>query len=230
MKSARDRLIIALDVPTGGEAIALARKLRSFAATMKVGLQLFIAEGPELVRALRGEGVDVFLDLKLNDIPNTVARAVESAAKLDVQMLTLHLSGGGEMMRAAIGAAPASLLLLGVTVLTSADSATLREVGINHEPAQQVERLATLGLQSGLRGFVASAQELPTLRRLAGHAARLVIPGIRPGQANTDDQKRTATPAEAIAAGADYLVIGRPIIAAPDPAEAAQSILVTFAA
>lgn len=225
MKSARDRLIIALDVATRAEATALADQLRPFAATMKVGLQLFIAEGPDLVRALRDNGVDVFLDLKLHDIPNTVARAVETAAKLGVQMLTLHLSGGGEMIRAAASAAPASLRLLGVTILTSSNAETLREIGMADDVSQQATRLAQLGIASGVGGLVASAHEVAALRKLAPPEVKLVIPGIRPRGAETHDQKRTTTPANAISAGADYLVIGRPITAAPDAAEAARNIL-----
>src|SRR2546423_633140 len=152
--SARDRLIIALDVGTRAEGISLALTLAPFAGWMKIGLQLYTAEGPDLVRAIRETGAHVFLDLKLYDIPNTVARAVESAAGLDVQMLTLHLSGGGEMIRSAVSAAPDNLLLLGVTVLTSANSETLRETGITDDVAQQVVRLAKIGTDCGIGGVV----------------------------------------------------------------------------
>lgn len=225
MKSARERLIVALDVPTRGAALTLADRLQPFAATMKVGLQLFIAEGPDLVRALRNRGVNVFLDLKLCDIPNTVARAVESAVKLDVQMLTIHASGGGEMIRAAAEVAGDNLLLLGVTVLTSAEAATLKEVGVETNPAQQVLRLVQLGLAQGLRGFVASGQELKAIRGIVPKDTKLVIPGIRPSASDAQDQKRIASPGDAIRDGADFLVVGRPITSAPDPAEAARKIL-----
>src|SRR5262249_16808908 len=150
----------ALDVGTRAEAISLALTLRPFAGWMKIGSQLFTAEGPDLVRAIRETGANVFLDLKLHDIPNTVARAVESPVGLDVQMLTLHLSGGGEMIRAAVSAAPDNLLLLGVTVLTSANSETLREIGITDDISQQVVRLGKIGVDCGIGGIVASAREI----------------------------------------------------------------------
>jgi orotidine-5'-phosphate decarboxylase len=223
--SARDRLIIALDVGSRAEAISLALTLAPFAGWMKIGLQLFAAEGTDLVRAIRETGANVFLDLKLHDIPNTVARAVESVAGLDVQMLSLHLSGGGEMVRAAMAAAPKNLLLLGVTVLTSANSETLREIGMIEDVSQQVIRLAKIGTDCGIGGIVASAQETGALRKTVGQNVKLVIPGIRPRGSDEHDQKRIMTPAEAIGAGADYLVVGRPITAAPDPAIAATKIL-----
>ena len=225
IKSARDRLIIALDVATRAEAISLALELRPFAAWMKIGLQLFTAEGPELVRAVREMDVKVFLDLKLHDIPNTVARAVDSTARLDVQMLTLHLSGGAEMIRAANDAAPPSLLLLGVTLLTSADADTLRTIGVQGDVPRQVSRLAALGVDNGITGLISSAREVADLRGEYGKTVKLVVPGIRPLNCEAHDQKRTMTPLEAIAAGADYLVIGRPVTRAPDPAAVAQRIL-----
>jgi orotidine-5'-phosphate decarboxylase len=221
----RDRLIVALDVGTRAEAISLALTLRPFAGWMKIGFQLFAAEGPDLVRAIRETGVNVFLDLKLHDIPNTVARAVESVATLDVQMLTLHLSGGREMVRAAVGAAPGDLLLLGVTVLTSINSGTLREIGMAEDVSQQVVRLTRIGADCGIGGIVASAHEIAPLRKVVGQKLKLVIPGIRPRGSDQFDQKRTTAPGDAIAAGANYLVIGRPITAAADPAAAAQNIL-----
>jgi orotidine-5'-phosphate decarboxylase len=221
----RDRLILALDVGTRAEAISLALTLRPFAGWMKIGLQLFTAEGPDLVRAIRETGVNVFLDLKLHDIPNTVARAVESAVGLDVQMLTLHLAGGSEMIRAAVSVAPDNLLLLGVTVLTSANRETLREIGITDEVSQQVVRLAKIGADCGIGGIVASAREIGALRQAIGRNVKVVIPGIRPPGSEEHDQKRTMTPAQAAAAGADYLVIGRPITSAPNPAIAAKQIL-----
>jgi orotidine-5'-phosphate decarboxylase len=223
--SARDRLIIALDVGTRAEAISFALTLAPFAGWMKIGLQLFAAEGTDLVRAIRETGANVFLDLKLHDIPNTVARTVESVAGLDVQMLSLHLSGGGEMLRAAVAAAPENLLLLGVTVLTSANSETLREIGMIEDVSQQVIRLAKIGTDCGIGGIVASAQETGALRKTVGQNVKLVIPGIRPRGSDEHDQKRIMTPAEAIGAGADYLVVGRPITAAPDPTIAATKIL-----
>ena len=223
--SARDRLIIALDVGTRAEGISLALTLAPFAGWMKIGLQLFTAEGPDLVRAIRETGASVFLDLKLHDIPNTVARAVQSVAKLDVQMLTLHLSGGAEMVRAAVAAAPENLLLLGVTVLTSANSETLREIGMVADVSRQVVRLAEIGADCGVGGLVASAHEIGALRKAVGENLKLVIPGIRPRGSEEKDQKRVMTPAEAIAAGADFLAIGRPITAAPDPIIAARKIL-----
>ena len=223
--SARDRLIIALDVGTRAEGISLALTLAPFAGWMKIGVQLFTAEGPDLVRAIRETGARVFLDLKLHDIPNTVARAVQSVAKLDVQMLSLHLSGGAEMARAAVAAAPENLLLLGVTVLTSTTSETLREIGMAEDVSRQVIRLAEIGVDSGIGGLVASAQEIGALRKAVGESLKLVIPGIRPRGSEEHDQKRIMTPAEAVDAGADFLVIGRPITAAPDPAIAAKKIL-----
>jgi orotidine-5'-phosphate decarboxylase len=223
--SARDRLIVALDVGTRAEAISLALTLAPIASWMKIGLQLFTAEGPDVVRAIGETGANVFLDLKLHDIPNTVARAIESVAGLDVQMLTLHLSGGSEMVRAAVAAAPENLLLLGVTVLTSSNSETLREIGMVEDVSQQVVRLAEMGANCGIGGIVASAQEIGALRKAVGQDLILVVPGIRPRGSDEHDQKRTMTSAEAIAAGADYLVVGRPITAAPDPGIAARKIL-----
>jgi len=221
----RDHLIIALDVGTRAEAVSLALTLAPFAAWMKIGLQLFTAEGPDLLRAIRETGAKVFLDLKLHDIPNTVARAVESAAALDAQMLTIHLSGGREMIRSAVSVAPHNLLLLGVTVLTSANSEMLREIGVINDISQQVVTLAKIGADCGIGGVVASAQEIDVLQNAIGRNVKLVIPGIRPAGSANDDQKRIMTPGRAIAAGADYLVVGRPITAAPDPIFAARQIL-----
>jgi orotidine-5'-phosphate decarboxylase len=223
--SARDRIILALDVDERAEALRLAKAVAPFVAAVKVGLQLFTAEGPELVQEIRDLGLDVFLDLKLHDIPNTVARAVEAAARLDVQMLSLHLLGGREMICAGVAAAPPNLLLLGVTVLTSTNRDTLRAVGIEHAMADQVMQLARLGIDCEIGGLVASAHEVGTLREIAGPDLKLVVPGIRQHGAEKHDQKRTKTPADAIAAGADYLVIGRPITGQPDPAAAAKKIV-----
>jgi orotidine-5'-phosphate decarboxylase len=223
--SPRDKLIIALDVGTRPEAISLALSLAPFAGWMKVGLQLFTSEGPDVVRAIRETGTNIFLDLKLHDIPNTVARAVESAARLEVEMVTLHLLGGREMIRAAVNVAPPSLLLLGVTVLTSANNETLRAIGIDNDLSRQAARLAQLGSENGVGGFVTAAPEIAAIRKTVGPDMKLVVPGIRPRGSEPDDQKRTMTPAEAVAAGADYLVIGRPVTGASDPAAAAQKIL-----
>lgn len=223
--AASERIIVALDVPEADEALRLTRELTPLVGMVKIGLQLFTAEGPELVQQVRDLGAEVFLDLKLHDIPNTVARAVEAAARLDVQMLSLHLSGGREMILAAVAAAPPNLLLLGVTVLTSATRETLRGVGVENDVAAQVKQLALLGVDCGMGGIVASAHEVPLLRDAVGPDTKLVVPGIRQKGAPSHDQKRTMTPAEAIAAGADYLVIGRPITGQSDPVAAAEKIL-----
>ncbi len=223
--TARERIIVALDFPTSEEALALVRRFSPHAGLFKIGLQLYIAAGPEIVRAVHDLGGRVFLDLKLHDIPNTVARAVESAGSLGVEMLTLHLSGGRAMIDAAVGAARPDLLLLGVSVLTSADEATLREVGVSAGMEEQVLRLAQLGAASGVGGIVASPHELAALRAIHGSRIKIVTPGIRPAGSAAGDQKRAMTPAEALQAGADFLVIGRPITAAPDPRAAFEQIV-----
>jgi orotidine-5'-phosphate decarboxylase len=225
MTKAADKIIVALDVPTKREALDLAEKLGEQIAFFKIGLQLYTAEGPEIVRAVSATGSKVWLDLKVHDIPNTVARAVESATRLGVQMLTIHLSGGSEMVRAATAARVNNMLLLGVTVLTSATEETLREIGIQDKVDDQVLRLAKLGVEAGIDGVVASPHEIKSLRREFGDKIKIVVPGIRPSWSKPGDQKRTMTPREALEAGADYLVIGRPIIAHPDPNEAAAKIL-----
>ncbi len=221
----RARIIVALDLPTRDAALALARELSPHPGLFKIGLQLFIAAGPDIVREVRDLGSRVFLDLKLHDIPNTVGRAVESASSLGAEMLTIHLSGGSAMIAAAVAAAPAELLLLGVTVLTSSDAGTLRETGVSAPVEDQVASLAQLGVNAGLRGLVASPHELRKLRAAQGDKVQIVTPGIRPAGADANDQKRAMTPAEALAAGADYLVIGRPITAAPHPREALERIV-----
>jgi len=195
----------------------------------KIGLQRYTADGPALVRAASPCG-PVFLDLKLHDIPNTVARAVESACGLGVRMLTIHLSGGSEMVRAAVEARKTDMLLLGVTVLTSSNDATLQETGVSSTTADQVLRLARLGVANGIDGLVASPQEARMLRREFGDKIKIVTPGIRPAGSEAADQKRIATPREAVEAGADYLVIGRPIAGAADPKAAARSILAELSA
>lgn len=219
------RIIVALDLPTGAAALDLARALSPHAGLFKIGLQLFIAAGPDIVRAVRDLGGRVFLDLKLHDIPNTVGRAVESATSLGAEMLTIHLQGGHAMLEAAAQAAPAEMLLLGVTVLTSADERTLREIGVTGTVEEQVLRLAEIAAAAGLRGLVASAHELAPLRNAYRNGMKIVTPGIRPEGAQAHDQKRAMTPREALAAGADYLVIGRPITAAPDPRAALEQIM-----
>jgi orotidine-5'-phosphate decarboxylase len=222
---ARERIIIALDLSTDEAALALVRKLSPHARLFKIGLQLYTAAGPDIVRAVRDLGGRVFLDLKLHDIPNTVGRAVERAHSLGVEMQTIHLSGGRAMIEAAVLAAPPEMLLLGVTVLTSVDQAALRETGVDSPMEKQVLRLAQLGVDSGIGGVVASPLEIASLRSTHGSKLQIVTPGIRPRDAATNDQKRTLTPAEALRAGADFLVIGRPITAAPDPCAALEQIV-----
>jgi orotidine-5'-phosphate decarboxylase len=222
-----DRIIIALDVPTKEEGIALVSRLKD-ARTFKVGLELFTAEGPALFRKLKALRKDIFLDLKLHDIPNTVAGAVRSAFKHGVQMMTIHASGGREMMAKAAEAARTAAeggknpkpILLGVTVLTSLKGPDLEEVGLTSDVASQVLRLAGLAKAAGLDGVVCSPQEIEVLRREYGRELVIVTPGIRPVWAAAQDQKRIMTPAEAVAKGADYLVIGRPITGASSPNEA----------
>jgi orotidine-5'-phosphate decarboxylase len=221
----RERLIVALDVPTAGEALRLAEALREDVAVFKIGLQLYTAAGPEIVRAVHQMGARVFLDLKLHDIPNTVSSAVAVAGELGVAMLTVHLAGGRTMLEAAARRCEPDLLLLGVTVLTSSDDATLREIGIGATVGEQVARLAALGEAAGIRGLIASPHEVSALRQQLGRALTIITPGVRPTWAAADDQKRFTTPAEALRKGADYLVIGRPITAQPDPREAARKII-----
>ncbi len=220
-----DKIIVALDVPSKNDALRLVEQLHPEVSFFKIGLQLYTAEGPEIVRAVLGSGAKVFLDLKLHDIPNTVARTVESASKLGVEMLTIHLSGGMEMVRAAVEAKKTRMSLLGVTVLTSATQHTLDELGISEQVDRHVLRLGNLGVSAGIDGLVASPFEVKFLRTELGDKIKIVVPGIRPGWAESGDQKRTMTPREAIEAGADYLVIGRPITAHKNPREALEKIL-----
>ncbi len=226
-------LILALDVPTREEAAPILRQLCGNLRWVKIGLQMFTAYGPNYVREVAGMGFEVFLDLKLHDIPNTVAKAVESLGPLPIRMLTLHCSGGGEMMRAALAAQQKTnpkLLLLGVTVLTSTDAAGLAEIGVPVPPADQVSRLGQLATSAGLNGLVCSPQEVGLLRRALPASVQLVTPGIRPaGEAGGDDQKRVMSPAEAARAGSSYIVVGRPILKAVDPAAAARAILADLA-
>jgi len=224
MKShAREKIIVALDVPSAQEALSLVSLLSDAVGFFKIGLQSYTAQGPELVRQASAVS-KVFLDLKLHDIPNTVAKAVEAADNLGVKMLTLHLSGGGEMIRAAVRARK-DMLLLGVTVLTSSTDETLREIGISEKASEQVLRLARLGVANGIDGVVASPHEAAQLRAEFGDKIKIVTPGIRPAGSEANDQKRFTTPRQAIDEGADYLVIGRPITAAADPRAAVNRIV-----
>lgn len=223
----KEKIIIALDVGTKEEALALTSRLKD-AAVFKIGLELFTAEGPHLLEEISRQGKKVFLDLKYHDIPNTVAGAVRSASRHGVFMLTLHTSGGKEMMAAAAKAAKEEAagrgksrpFLLGVTILTSLKDDELREVGYGASLADQVLRLAALAQAAGLDGVVCSPQEIEIIKKACGREFLVVTPGIRPPWAAAQDQKRIMTPTEAIRKGADYLVIGRPITAAASPAEA----------
>jgi orotidine-5'-phosphate decarboxylase len=223
--STRDRLIVALDFPNQAKALALVSVLSGAVSTYKIGLQLYTAAGPEIVRALAATGASVFLDLKLHDIPNTVAKAVAAAGELGVQMLTVHLSGGRAMLEAAVEVKPPGLTLLGVTVLTSATEETLRETGVASALDEQVLRLGELGKQSGIGGLITSPHEVRLLRGRLGDEITLVTPGVRPTWAAANDQKRFTTPHEVLESGADYLVIGRPITAAEDPRAALERLL-----
>jgi len=211
MTKSADKIIVALDVATKEKALDLIEQLSGQISFFKIGLQLYTAEGPEIVRAVLSTGAKVWLDIKLHDIPNTVARAVESASNLGVQMLTIHLSGGSEMIRAATAARANNILILGVSVLTSATEETLREIGISDKVDDQVLRLAKLGVEAGIDGIVASPHEIKTLRAAFGHKIKIVVQGIRPTWAEPGDQKRFMTPRQALGAGADYIGIGRPI-------------------
>jgi orotidine-5'-phosphate decarboxylase len=221
------RIIVALDYADGASAWALARRLDPHACRVKVGKELFTAAGPDLVRRLVVHGFDVFLDLKFHDIPHTVAAACKAAAGLGVWMMNVHASGGRRMMEAAVQSLAGlenKPLLIGVTVLTSMEAEELTECGVEASPADQVMRLATLAKSCDLDGVVCSAQEAAELRAVMGSEFALVTPGIRPAGSDTGDQRRVMTPARAIAAGADYLVIGRPITQAPDPLQVLKDI------
>lgn len=226
----RNPIIVALDVPDVGRALELATRTAPAVGAFKIGSELFTAAGPEIVRRIRETGAAVFLDLKFHDIPNTVAKAVASAVRLDVQMLTIHTSGGLAMMEAAEQAARAAAgsnppLVLGVTVLTSMDTHSLAELGGDTNVGRQVERLAALAVRAGLRGLVCSPLEIVALRQVLPEHVQLVTPGIRSTNDRADDQKRTLSATEALQAGANWLVIGRPIYAAADPRAAAEKIL-----
>jgi orotidine-5'-phosphate decarboxylase len=223
----KDRLAIALDLPSEQEAMRLVDRLEGTCQWFKVGLELYCATGNSIVQQLRDRGFNVFLDLKFHDIPNTVAGAVRSATRAGASLLTIHAGGGAAMMSAAAEAAsvPGSPRLLAVTVLTSMDASELVGIGITASPAEQVLRLARLAQASGIDGMVCSAEEVATLRRETGPDTLLVIPGIRPAGSAVEDQRRIATPAQAIAHGASMLVVGRPITRAVNPAAAAHAIL-----
>lgn len=236
MDQAIEKLIVALDVPTRSEALDLCARLHGRVGAFKVGLQLFTAEGGDLVRQIVAMGHRVFLDLKFHDIPNTVAAASVEAARLGVWMMNVHASGGSEMMKRTVASVKEdcdsrgveSPLLIAVTVLTSSDQNTMREIGVSTTLDSQVQSLARLAMESGVDGVVASALEVPVIKSISESALRpflTVTPGIRPAQATLDDQVRVTTPGEAIVKGSDFLVVGRPITRAPRPEEVAEGIV-----
>ncbi len=227
--SKRDcKLILALDLPDRESALKILDGLRGKLEWVKIGLQMYLKYGANFVREVSGMGFKIFLDLKLFDIPNTVASAVESVSALPVSMLTIHASGGREMMRRAVESAAVrnpELLILGVTVLTSFDADSLAETGVELEPEWQVEKLAKLAVDSGLKGLVCSPLEIEGLRSILPEDTVLVTPGIRPSGSSADEQKRIMTPADAARAGSDFIVVGRPILKAENPAFAVSKIL-----
>jgi orotidine-5'-phosphate decarboxylase len=228
MHDARERLIVALDVSSSAAAQQIVAAVGESASIYKVGMQLYTAEGPQVVRDLVATGRRVFLDLKYHDIPNTVASAVKEAAALKISMLTVHAAGGSKILRAATDAARSSnpvLMILGVTVLTSMDESDLAETGLPDDVAAQVSRLAALAVQSGCQGVVSSAREVPELRRQLGPGIAIVTPGVRPAGASHGDQARIVTPGQAVSAGASHIVVGRPITEAADPSAAARAIV-----
>ncbi len=222
---ARDRLIVAADLSSRDEILRLADELRGVAGLLKIGLQAFIANGPALVREIVGRGTRVFLDLKLHDIPKTVQHAVDEAARLGASMLTVHAAGGEEMLRAAAQSKTSGMLILGVTILTSLDSKELAAIGFAEDPLTAAVRLARLSKKAGLRGVVASPQEIAAIREACGRELTIVTPGIRPAGSEVGDQRRVMTPAEAVRAGADYIVVGRPITGATNRRDAAMRIV-----
>jgi orotidine-5'-phosphate decarboxylase len=226
--TARDRLIVALDFPSAELAQRHVNQLDSRCLWLKVGLELYLAAGSGIVTSLRGRGFNVFLDLKLHDIPNTVAGAIRSVSSLGASLLTIHAAGGAAMMAAAAEVAattPGAPRLLAVTVLTSMDAGQLGGIGIAETPAAHVLRLARLAESVGINGLVCSPEEVSPLRAELPGDTLLVVPGVRPAGADVGDQRRVATPAAAIAAGASMLVVGRPITQAKDPARAVEAIL-----
>lgn len=229
MTDARERLIVALDVSSAAAAQKIVAAVGEAASIYKVGMQLYTAEGPQVVRDLVAAGHKVFLDLKFHDIPNTVGSAVREAASLGVHMLTVHACGGSKMLQAAADAAARSgnhpPVVLAVTVLTSMDESDLNSVGVAGKVSDQVTRLARTAIQSGCQGIVASVQEASLLRKELGDKFAIVTPGIRPAGSAIGDQARIATPAEAMAAGATHIVVGRPITGASDPRTAAKEVV-----
>src|SRR5579859_4544987 len=227
-ESARRRLIVALDVQDAPSADRLVNRLEGTCTWFKVGLELFVAAGPAVLKPILERGHSVFLDLKFHDIPNTVAGAVRSAARLGASMLTVHASGGPVMLaaaRAALEGVTNPPDLLAVTMLTSMDAGQTNSIGLKRSPSEQVELLARMGIQAGINGFVCSPQEVAAVRALTGPAAMLVVPGIRSAGSDAGDQKRIATAAETLRMGASYLVVGRPITQAAEPAAAAAAIV-----
>jgi orotidine-5'-phosphate decarboxylase len=221
-----DKLILALDLDRAESALALVRQLKTRLSLFKVGSQLFTREGPAFIRALRAEGVDLFLDLKFHDIPQTVAHAVSAAVALDIRYLTVHASGGLEMLQAAQGAVKGSRTeILAVTVLTSLEDGALRQIGFERAAADQVVRLARLAVLAGVHGLVCSPHEISLIREQLQDQVKLVTPGVRSGSEGVQDQKRTLSASEALARGATHLVIGRPITKAADPVAATDALL-----
>ena len=217
-------LIVALDVGSAKEAEATVGRIGDAVSFYKVGLELFIADGVETLAMLRGRGKRIFLDLKLHDIPRTVERSVKSAMRFGAELLTIHASGGAAMVRAAADASEGRIKIVAVTVLTSLDAFDMVDIGVTRTPADQVEALAHLAVANGAHGLVCSPQEVGRLRKALGEAPYLITPGVRPAGSDVGDQKRIATPAQAVRDGASALVIGRPILEAPDPYAAAMAI------
>lgn len=222
MMQPSDRLVVALDASAREDILRLADQLRGVAGVLKIGLQAFIANGPAIVRGLTGRGDRVFLDLKIHDIPNTAKHAIAEAESLGASIATVHAAGGESMLRACVSD---SLLVLAVTVLTSLDDRELQRVGFDGTPVANAVRLARLAQSCGLRGVVASPLEIAPIREACGSDFVILTPGIRPAGSDAGDQRRTMTPREAVAAGADYIVVGRPITSAADPRSAAQKIV-----
>lgn len=235
---ARARLAVALDLPDHAALLAMARRVAPEAGILKLGLEAFVAEGPSLVRTLVESGAGVFLDLKLHDIPNTVSRAAAAAVRTGASIVNCHAAGGTEMMKAfgegaraaAAKAGVKAPKLIAVTILTSLDAAAVRAVGLEGSPREAALRLAILAKESGLDGVVCSPEEIETIRAALGGDFLLVVPGVRPRGEAAGDQRRVATPSDAIRAGADLLVVGRPITGASDPAAAARAIVAEIAA
>jgi len=228
MNDPQSRLIVALDVPDREAAIAAVQRLTGHVGYFKIGLELFTREGPRLVEEIRDRGEKIFLDLKLHDIPNTVAGAIRAVCKLGIDMVTVHASGGAAMMEAAAREARAveqPPMILAVTALTSLSEEDMGRFGVKGSMEEWVERLARTAFDAGIRGLVASAREISMLRSKLDPQLQLVIPGIRPAGTGTQDQSRTAAPYDAIKSGANYLVVGRPVMQAPDPVAAADSIV-----